>query len=69
MPQGGIDACQGDSGGPMVTRATGVDSAYSLAGVVSWGFGCASPGYYGVYAKVSNYLSWIALQYGLDLVY
>ena len=66
MSAGGVDACQGDSGGPLVSKATGVDTGYSLIGVVSWGSGCASANFYGVYAKVSNYLDWIAQQYDLS---
>lgn len=69
LAQGGVDACQGDSGGPLVTKAAGagVGTGYSLVGVVSWGNGCASSGYPGVYTKVSNYLNWIGQQYGLTL--
>jgi len=67
LPAGGVGSCRRDGGGPLVSKATGVDTGYSLIGVVSWGVPCALPNFYGVYTEVSTYLSWIAEQYGLSL--
>ncbi|CEJ93228.1 hypothetical protein VHEMI08836 [[Torrubiella] hemipterigena] len=45
-PDGGKDSCSGDSGGPFVINN-------KLAGVVSWGEGCARADAPGVYANVA----------------
>ncbi|MFJ7418159.1 S1 family peptidase [Streptomyces uncialis] len=55
---GGTDTCQGDSGGPMFRRDNA--GAWVQVGIVSWGQGCARPGYPGVYTEVSTFASQIA---------
>jgi hypothetical protein len=59
---GGKDSCQGDSGGPLVVP--GPDGEPALAGVVSWGNGCGSARYPGMYARVSSFYDWIIAQTG-----
>ncbi|XP_043222815.1 trypsin-1-like [Amphibalanus amphitrite] len=53
---GGRDTCQGDSGGPMMLE---IDGKITLGGIVSFGKGCASPDYPGVYVRVSEFTEWI----------
>ena len=48
----GGDSCQGDSGGPLFGRLP--DGRRVQIGVVSYGLGCATPYFPGVYAEVNN---------------
>ncbi|KAI8901437.1 trypsin-like cysteine/serine peptidase domain-containing protein [Globomyces pollinis-pini] len=55
--EGGKDTCQGDSGGPAFV--SNEDGSVSVAGIVSFGRGCALAGYPGVYTTVASVSSWI----------
>jgi Trypsin len=54
IPEGGKDTCQGDSGGPIFLAGTNI-----IAGIVSFGEGCARPDTPAVNARVSAYEYWI----------
>jgi len=55
-PEGERDSCVGDSGGPLVVTHEGVEQQ---VGIVSFGFGCALPNYYGIYTNIPYFISWI----------
>ncbi|KAM7342802.1 trypsin-1-like [Cochliomyia hominivorax] len=61
VPEGNKDSCQGDSGGPFHVHNEDLDT-YHLAGIVSWGEGCARPDRPGVYTRVTQYLEWIEMR-------
>lgn len=50
----GKDSCEGDSGGPLYDKDNDM-----VVGVISWGIGCASPEFPGVYARISAQYDWI----------
>jgi trypsin len=56
------DACSGDSGGPLVAKIPASRGAlWSLAGIISWGIGCALSDYPGVYSRVAAEIDWIEI--------
>ncbi|XP_030375601.1 trypsin-1 [Scaptodrosophila lebanonensis] len=59
LAEGGKDACTGDSGSPLHVPFEEEPGQYQLAGIVSWGDGCARPNTPGVYTRVNRYLRWI----------
>lgn len=56
FPQGGVDTCQGDSGGPLIVSS---GTGFALAGITSFGIGCAQPNFYGVYTRVSSFAGFV----------
>jgi secreted trypsin-like serine protease len=56
--EGGKDSCQGDSGGPLIVPDG--NGSFVLAGIISWGEGCAQPSKYGVYTDVTSIEAWVS---------
>lgn len=54
--EGGKDSCRGDSGGPLITQK---GAERIQVGIISFGSGCAQPGKYGVYSRITNASQWI----------
>ena len=48
---------QGDSGGPLQCNMK--DGRWYLAGLTSFGSGCAKPGFPDVFTRLTHYIEWI----------
>ena len=56
------DACQGDSGGPVMFMRNG---RFTVAAVVSHGYGCSAKGIPSVYGSVPPVRDWIRMHTGV----
>ena len=54
----GRDACQGDSGGPLIIQGETVEEDIQL-GIISWGVGCGTNIFPGVYSKLGEFHQFI----------
>merc|ERR1740128_295286 len=50
------DSCAGDSGGPLIRLENG---RYTVIGLVSYGYICASRNHAGMYTRVTSFMKWI----------
>jgi len=50
------DSCAGDSGGPLIKMENG---RYTVIGLVSYGYICASRNHAGIYTRVTSFMKWI----------
>lgn len=53
------DTCQGDSGGPLQIYHSDIFCSYTQIGVTSFGKGCGTVNFPGIYTRVSEYIDWI----------
>ena len=63
VPKGRKDTCTGDSGGPLMVMDRSGEN-WVLAGITSWGIGCARPRSPGVYTRVSRFTTWVETNTG-----
>lgn len=57
LEDGGADGCYGDSGGALFSHDRNGNPIQ--IGIVSWGDECGAEGNYGVYARMTEYDSWV----------
>jgi hypothetical protein len=57
-PKGRVSSCYGDSGGPLMIQDPGTGE-WLQVGIVSFGHDCATPFSYGIYTRVTSFVSWI----------